>query len=86
MNAVILEEYREDPEVVIGTFIAAILIGQLMSAVLLIQVVSRRGVILPTGFGLLTLQILAYSLFTFIPPDHWLLIEASSGMRGIPAS
>jgi hypothetical protein len=69
----------------IGTFIAAILIGQLLSAVLLTQAVSRRGVILPAGFGLLALQILAYSLFTFLPPDHWLFIEASSGMRGIPA-
>ncbi|WP_104017960.1 DUF6512 family protein [Roseovarius nitratireducens] len=69
----------------IGTFVAAILIGQTLSAALLAQGAFLRGIVLRAGLGLLGLQILAYSLFTFLPPDHWLFIEASSGLRGIPA-
>jgi|SRR6056297_1255649 len=68
----------------IGTFVAAILVGQALSAALLARGVFRRGVVLRAGLGLLGLQILAYSLFTVMPPDHWLFVEASSGLRGIP--
>lgn len=69
----------------IGTFIAAIVIGQALSAALLVQGAFRRSKVLRAGLGLLGLQILAYGLFTFLPPDHWLFVEASSGVRGIPA-
>jgi hypothetical protein len=69
----------------IGTFAAAILAGQALSATLLTQGAFRRGVVLRAGLGLLGLQLLAYSVFTFLPPDHWLFVEASSGSRGIPA-
>jgi len=69
----------------IGTFVAAIVFGQALSAALLALGPFRSGVVLRAGLGLLVLQVLAYSLFTFVPPDHWLFVEASSGVRGIPA-
>lgn len=69
----------------IGTFVLAILIGQALSVALLAGGAFRHGVLMRAGLWLLVVQILAYSLFTFLPPDHWLFIEASSGVRGIPA-
>jgi hypothetical protein len=44
----------------------------------------RHPAMLRAGLGLLGLQVLAYGLFSFLPPDHWLFIEAGSGLRGIP--
>ncbi|PQO24012.1 hypothetical protein C2I36_05295 [Rhodobacteraceae bacterium WD3A24] len=69
----------------IGTFVLAILIGQALSVALLAGGVFRHSALVRAGLWLLMLQILAYSLFTFLPPDHWLFIEASSGVRGISA-
>ncbi len=68
----------------IATFVLAILAGQTLSAWLLSHQAGWTGIIARSGLILLVLQILAYSLFTYFPPDHWLFIEASSGQRGIP--
>jgi len=68
----------------IGTFVIAIMIGQALSVVLLTGGAFQRRAFIRAGLGLLGLQIIAYSLFTYLPPDHWLFIEASSGLRGIP--
>lgn len=70
----------------IGTFVLAILIGQGLSVVLLTGGLMQRPAFRRACLSLLVLQILAYSLFTYLPPDHWLFIEASSGARGIPAA
>ncbi len=69
----------------IGTFVLAILIGQTLSVALLAGTAFRHSALRCACLGLLVLQVLAYSLFTFLPPDHWLFVEASSGLRGIPA-
>jgi hypothetical protein len=69
----------------IGTFVIAILAGQALCAALLIRGAMRHPAMLRAGLGLLGLQVLAYGLFSFLPPDHWLFIEAGSGLRGIPA-
>ena len=69
----------------IGTFVLAILIGQALSVALLAGGAFRRSSLMRAGLWLLGLQILAYSLFTFLPPDHWLFIDENSGLRGIPA-
>jgi len=37
-----------------------------------------------TGLALLAVQLAAYCVFTYFPPDHWLFIEVRSGLRGIP--
>ncbi|MDQ2091364.1 DUF6512 family protein [Marimonas arenosa] len=67
----------------IGTFVLAILAGQLFSAWLLVLDTDwRRRLFLP-GLVLLALQLVTYSLFTYFPPDHWLFVEARSGLRGI---
>ncbi|SEM25360.1 hypothetical protein SAMN04488077_103164 [Roseovarius tolerans] len=68
----------------IGTFVFAIVIGQALSGFLLIGGAFQRRAFIRAGLGLLGLQIIAYGLFTYIPPNHWLFIEASSGLRGIP--
>lgn len=70
----------------IGTFVVAILVGQFLCAWLLTRGTRWRHAILWSGLALLALQLATYSLFTFFPPDHWLFIEARSGVRGIPAS
>ena len=70
----------------IGTFGLAILIGQALSVALLAGDAFRHSVLMRAGLSLLFLQILAYSLFTFLPPDHWLFIEGSTGVRGIPGN
>lgn len=70
----------------IGTFVAAILIGQFLSGWVLTGGLVRRRAVRYTGLALLALQLISYSLFTFHPPDHWLFIEERSGTRGIQAS
>lgn len=69
----------------IGTFVLAILLGQSLSALLL----SRRALSGKTarrvGLAIFGTQLAAYGLLTFFPPDHWLFIVASSGLRGMPA-
>jgi len=69
----------------IGTFVLAILIGQALSAALLSRGAPFGAAILWAGLGLFGTQLAAYGLLTVFPPDHWLFIEASSGLRGIPA-
>jgi hypothetical protein len=69
----------------IGTFVFAIVAGQLLSVWVLKLGSGWKWAILWPGAVLLALQLAAYSLFTFYPPDHWLFIEARSGLRGIPA-
>jgi len=68
----------------IGTFVAAILVGQALSFALLSGGADGRHLLLNAGLLLLALQLLAYSLFTFVPPDHWLFVEERSGLRGLP--
>lgn len=69
----------------IGTFVLAILIGQALSAVLLTRrAPSGRGA-RRAGLALFGIQLAAYGLLTFFPPDHWLFIETRSGVRGLPA-
>lgn len=67
----------------ISTFALAIVAGQLLSAALLAARGRWRRALLGPGPGLLALQLAAYCLFTYVPPDHWLFIEAGSGNRGI---
>ena len=67
----------------IGTFVFAILVGQLLSAWLLAQGNGWRRWLFMPGLVLLVMQLTAYSLFTYFPPDHWLFIETHSGLRGI---
>ena len=69
----------------IGTFVFSILMGQLFSAWLVARDDGwRRGLFLP-GLVLFGLQLAAYSLLTYFPPDHWLFVEAHSGLTGIVA-
>ena len=68
----------------IGTFVFAICVGQLISALLLKSGASQTRFVFVLGTLLLALQLIAYSLFTFFPPDHWLFVEARTGIRGIP--
>lgn len=68
----------------IGTFVTAICIGQLISALLLKSGAIQKRVVFVLGVLLLSLQLLTYSLFTFFPPDHWLFVEAHTGLKGLP--
>ncbi len=68
----------------IGTFVPTILIGQPLSARLLSGGTFSEGAARRTGLALFGAQMAAYGFLTFFPPDHWLFIEASSGVRGIP--
>ncbi|MHA3978543.1 DUF6512 family protein [Halovulum sp. GXIMD14794] len=69
----------------IGTFVAAIVAGQLLSVSLLSSGVLQSQALRRAGLVLLTLQLVAYSLFTYYPPKHWLFIETRTQIRGIPA-
>ncbi|WP_170611219.1 DUF6512 family protein [Ruegeria arenilitoris] len=68
----------------IGIFVAAVCVGQSVSILLLVYKNETYKLIHVFGLVLLGLQVAAYSTFTFSPPDHWLFIEAQSGVRGIP--
>jgi hypothetical protein len=70
----------------IGMFVVAICVGQIISAFLIARSRNLETFILWPGFAILALQLLAYSLLTYFPPDHWLFIETHSGLRGIPPS
>ncbi len=67
----------------IGTFVAAILIGQCLSGWSLTRGFVRGRAVRRIGLALLMLQLFSYSVFTFFPPNHWLFIEERSGLRGI---
>ena len=67
----------------IGTFALAILLGQGLSAWLIGQGALERPAVRRAGLALLGVQLVAYGLFTFLPPHHWLFIETRNGLRGI---
>jgi hypothetical protein len=67
----------------IGTFVLAVLTGQGVVAALLRAGPLPRGLV-AAGLALLLAQVLAFSLFTFHPPAHWLFVEARSGLSGLP--
>ncbi|WP_375698436.1 DUF6512 family protein [Pseudophaeobacter sp. TrK17] len=68
----------------IGTFVLAICVGQLVLFLLLVNRTSLLRPLFVVGLAALLVQLAAYSLFTFFPPDHWLFIEARTGLSGIP--
>jgi hypothetical protein len=67
----------------IGTFVLAVVTGQVLSAWLLSLAKRIRQAILWPGLVILVLQVVAYSTFTYAPPDHRLFIDPRSGMTGI---
>ena len=67
----------------IGTFVLAVAAAHALSALLLVRLSHRRGFV-RAGLAALALQVLAYGLFTYLPPAHWLFIETRTGVRGIP--
>ena len=68
----------------IGTFILAVLFGQVASAALSLHAMAVPA-LLPLGLSLLVVQLAAYTSFTFYPPDLWLFIDSRNGLRGIPS-
>lgn len=67
----------------IGTFVLAVLAGQIVSAWLAVR--GLRGpVLLTLGLTLLIIQLFAYAFFTFYPPDFWLFVDSRNGLRGLP--
>jgi len=68
----------------IGTFVLAIVIGQALSGLLLSRDALSGSARRQTGLAVFGAQLVAYGMLTFFPPDHWLFIETSSGVRGIP--
>ncbi|MDH3669262.1 MAG: DUF6512 family protein [Paracoccaceae bacterium] len=67
----------------IGTFVLAVMIGQIVSAALSIYGMPSPAP-LAVGLSLLVIQLAAYAFFTFYPPDFWLFIDSRNGLRGIP--
>jgi hypothetical protein len=67
----------------IGTFILAVLTGQVVSSLLIIRRVRKRT-LLRLGQVLLLAQLAAYGLFTFHPLDFWLFVDSRTGIVGIP--
>jgi hypothetical protein len=67
----------------IATFVIAIAIGQLSSA-LLVKSELKFNWVRSTGGLLLTIQLAAYSSFTFYPPAFGMFEDPRIGIRGIP--
>jgi len=67
----------------IGTFVLAVLIGQIVSAVLGICGIPRSA-LLVLGLSLVIIQFTAYAFLTYYPPDLWLFVDSRNGLRGIP--
>ena len=63
--------------------LSGFLIGQIISAVMSMYRVTGSGLLVP-GLGLLAVQLTAYALLTYYPPDLWLFIDSRNGLRGIP--
>jgi len=66
----------------IGTFVVAVVLGQLGS----IWLLTRRPVVKPAawvGIALLLCQLAAFSLLTYVPPNHPLFIDPRSGAHGL---
>lgn len=68
----------------IGTFVLAVMAGQVVAAGLLSCRVESQ-VLIRLGLGLLTALLIAFSLFSFFPPDHWLFVDPGTGLRGMDA-
>ena len=68
----------------LGTFVIAVLIGQIVSAVLAIYG-TRSSAFFALGLFLVAVQLAAFSLFTYFPPDLWLFIDVRNELRGIPS-
>ena len=66
----------------ITTFVVAIALGQIVSA-RLISASGWRRTSLVLGTTLLTLQLIAYSTFTFYPPALGIFEDSRDGNRGI---
>jgi len=67
----------------IGTFVLAVLSGQLAAAAL--TAFGPSGPALRAfGLGLLAVQCAAYALFTFHAPDLWLFTDSRNGIQGMP--
>lgn len=69
----------------IGTFVLAVLIGQIISAVLGIYGIPGPALLM-LGLSLVIVQLIAYALLTYYPPDLWLFVDSRNGLRGIPPS
>ncbi len=67
----------------IGTFVFAVVAGQGLSAWLMSGKFAN-SLISRIGISLFSIQLVAYSLFTFFPPNHWLFIDNRTGLSGIP--
>ena len=67
----------------IATFVIAIVIGQLSSA-LLVKSELKFDWVRSTGGILLAIQLAAYSSFTFYPPAFGVFEDSRNGIRGIP--
>ncbi len=67
----------------IGTFVVAVAAGQALAAWMRIRSAMTRSLAW-TGRVLLVLQLAAYALFTYFPPDFWLFVESATGLSGIP--
>jgi hypothetical protein len=68
----------------IGTFIFAVALGQWVSAWLISSSLNSVA-IRHLGHLLLAMQIMAYSTFTFLPPEIGLFMDSRNGSYGIPA-
>ena len=67
----------------IGTFVLAILIGQAVSAFLLVRNIGGWP-LLRIGQALMIVQLAAFTSFTWYPPDHWLFVDSRTGLTGFP--
>ena len=66
----------------IGTFVFAIVIGQLLVVFLLGKTWASHGLKL-IGLLMLSVQVVAFSLFTYFPPDHWIFVDQRTGLSGL---
>ncbi|GAB4156540.1 MAG: hypothetical protein Tsb0016_27880 [Sphingomonadales bacterium] len=67
----------------IGTFVLAVVLGQMIAAACSIWE-RTAPVLTKLGLALLALQLVAYAVFTFHPPDFWLFVDGRTGLVGIP--
>lgn len=66
----------------IGTFVAAVVAGQLVST-LLLMAGTARGVLAVTGRIALAVQALAFATLTYYPPAFGIFVDSRNGLRGI---
>ena len=68
----------------IGTFVLAVILGQMAAAGLMLRAGGARGLV-AAGLALLVLQVPAYALLSYFPPDLWLFTDSGTGLRGLDA-